>query len=142
MEFYLYYFFIINTQTRNNKEYKNNEGYFYIIALFSLLNADELTEALAKNNNQNSWEHFDYENTKEAPKIQEENVDFKSTFDSLLSKTLENNNGIDKTDGNLDFQNENAQVKNLSSLYEGRIILCFFKKNFLWLKIIIITHGV
>ncbi|MCW1330019.1 hypothetical protein OLP55_02200, partial [Campylobacter jejuni] len=50
----------MNTQTRNNKEYKNNEGYFYIIALFSLLNADELTEALAKNNNQNSWEHFDY----------------------------------------------------------------------------------
>ncbi|MCW1693050.1 hypothetical protein OLT88_05000, partial [Campylobacter jejuni] len=47
-------------------------GIFYIIALFSLLNADELTEALAKNNNQNSWEHFDYENTKEAPKIQEE----------------------------------------------------------------------
>lgn len=43
-------------------------GIFYIIALFSLLNADELTEALAKNNNQNSWEHFDYENTKEAPK--------------------------------------------------------------------------
>ncbi|KQI33517.1 hypothetical protein Y868_08755, partial [Campylobacter jejuni CVM 41918] len=58
--------------------------------MFSLLNADELTEALAKNNNQNSWEHFDYKNTKEAPKIQEENVDFKSTFDSLLSKTLEN----------------------------------------------------
>ncbi len=38
-------------------------------------------------------------------------MDFKSTFDSLLSKTLENNNGIDKTDGNLDFQNENVQVK-------------------------------
>ncbi|EOI0364129.1 hypothetical protein ACMF0Z_000582, partial [Campylobacter jejuni] len=54
-------------------------GIFYIIALFSLLNGDELTEALAKNNNQNSWEHFDYKNTKEAPKIQEENVDFKST---------------------------------------------------------------
>lgn len=48
---------------------------------------------------------------KKLQKIQEENVDFKSTFDSLLSKTLENNNGIDKTDGNLDFQNENAQVK-------------------------------
>ncbi len=29
-------------------------GIFYIIALFSLLNGDELTEALAKNNNQNS----------------------------------------------------------------------------------------
>lgn len=44
-------------------------GIFYIIALFSLLNGDELTEALAKNNNQNSWEHFDYKNTKEAPKF-------------------------------------------------------------------------
>ncbi len=97
--------------------------------MFSLLNADELTEALAKNNNQNSWEHFDYENTKEAPKIQEENVDFKSTFDSLLSKTLENNNGIDKTDGNLDFQNENAQVKNLSSLYEGENNSLLFQKE-------------
>lgn len=104
-------------------------GIFYIIALFSLLNADELTEALAKNNNQNSWEHFDYKNTKEAPKIQEENVDFKSTFDSLLSKTLENNNGIDKTDGNLDFQNENAQVKNLSSLYEGENNSLLFQKE-------------
>ena len=78
-------------------------GIFYTIALFSLLNADELTEALAKNNNQNSQEYFDYKNTKEASKIQEDNVDFKSTFDSLLSKTLENNNGIDKTDENLDF---------------------------------------
>ncbi|WP_139897917.1 motility associated factor glycosyltransferase family protein [Campylobacter jejuni] len=104
-------------------------GIFYIIALFSLLNADELTEALAKNNNQNSWEHFDYKNTKEAPKIQEENVDFKSTFDSLLSKTLENNNGIDKTDGNLDFQNENVQVKNLSSLYEGENNSLLFQKE-------------
>ncbi len=104
-------------------------GIFYIIALFSLLNGDELTEALAKNNNQNSWEHFDYKNTKEAPKIQEENVDFKSTFDSLLSKTLENNNGIDKTDGNLDFQNENAQVKNLSSLYEGENNSLLFQKE-------------
>ncbi|WP_038814412.1 inverse autotransporter beta domain-containing protein [Campylobacter jejuni] len=104
-------------------------GIFYIIALFSLLNADELTEALAKNNNQNSWEHFDYKNTKEAPKIQEENVDFKNTFDSLLSKTLENNNGIDKTDGNLDFQNENAQVKNLSSLYEGENNSLLFQKE-------------
>ncbi|EDO8628722.1 hypothetical protein GTP42_06380, partial [Campylobacter jejuni] len=104
-------------------------GIFYIIALFSLLNADELTEALVKNNNQNSWEHFDYKNTKEASKIQEENVDFKSTFDSLLSKTLENNNGIDKTDGNLDFQNENAQVKNLSSLYEGENNSLLFQKE-------------
>ncbi|EGA2487639.1 hypothetical protein H5J40_000470 [Campylobacter jejuni] len=104
-------------------------GIFYIIALFSLLNGDELTEALAKNNNQNSWEHFDYKNTKEAPKIQEENVNFKSTFDSLLSKTLENNNGIDKTDGNLDFQNENAQVKNLSSLYEGENNSLLFQKE-------------
>lgn len=127
--FYLYYFFIINTQTRNNKEYKNNEGYFLYNSIFSLLNADELTEALAKNNNQNSWEHFDYKNTKEAPKIQEENVDFKSTFDSLLSKTLENNNGIDKTDGNLDFQNENVQVKNLSSLYEGENNSLLFQKE-------------
>lgn len=56
-------------------------------------------------------------------------MDFKSTFDSLLSKTLENNNGIDKTDGNLDFQNENAQVKNLSSLYEGENNSLLFQKE-------------
>lgn len=61
-------------------------GIFYIIALFSLLNGDELTEALAKNNNQNSWEHFDYKNTKEAPKIQEENVDFKALLIAYFQK--------------------------------------------------------
>lgn len=44
-------------------------GIFYIIALFSLLNADELTEALVKNNNQNSWEHFDYKIPKKLQKF-------------------------------------------------------------------------
>jgi len=102
---------------------------FYIMILFSLLDADELSKALAKNNNQTSWDHFDYQNIKEAPKIQEESVDFQSTFDSLLSNTLENDNGIDKTDGNLDFQNENAQVKSLSSLYEGEHNSLLFQKE-------------
>ncbi|HDZ5085899.1 TPA: inverse autotransporter beta domain-containing protein [Campylobacter jejuni] len=104
-------------------------GIFYIMVFFSLLNADELKEALSKNNNQNSWEHFDYKNTKEVSRIQEENVDFKSTFSNLLSKTLENNNGIDKTNGNLDFQKKNVQVKNLNSLYEGEDNSLLFQKE-------------
>lgn len=100
-------------------------GIFCIMIFFSLLNAD----ITLKNNNQNSWKYFDYKNIKEAPKIQEENVDFESTLNGLLSKTLENNNGIDKTDGNLDFQNENAQVKILNSLYEGENNSLLFQKE-------------
>lgn len=103
---------------------------FCIIILFSLLNSDELEDALMKNKHKNSWKHFDYQNIKKAPKIPEEDIDFKNIFNNLLSKTLENSNGIDKTDGNLDFKNENARIKNLNSLYEGENNSLLFQKEF------------
>lgn len=98
------------------------------ILFFSLLNADELDKALK--NNQNKWKKFDYQATKKAPTIKEENIDFKSALNGLLSDVLENKNGIDKTDGNLDFQNENVQIKNLNSLYEGENNSLLFQKEF------------
>ncbi|MBM0636681.1 inverse autotransporter beta domain-containing protein [Campylobacter sp. VicNov18] len=104
-------------------------GVFCIIIFFSLLHCDELADALAKNNSRNSWKYFDYKKIKKAPQIPEENIDLQSTFDNLLSKVLENNNGIDKTDGNLDFENENAQVKNLNSLYEWENNSLLFQKE-------------
>ncbi|EAL2389167.1 hypothetical protein HTZ32_000375, partial [Campylobacter coli] len=90
---------------------------YMLILFFSLLNADELDNALK--NNQNKWQKFNYQATQKAPTIKEENIDFKSALNGILSNVLENKNGIDKTDGNLDFQNENVQIKNLNSLYEG-----------------------
>lgn len=82
---------------------------YMLILFFSLLNADELDNALK--NNQNKWQKLNYQATQKAPTIKEENIDFKSALNGILSNVLENKNGIDKTDGNLDFQNENVQIK-------------------------------
>ncbi|HEC1844426.1 TPA: inverse autotransporter beta domain-containing protein [Campylobacter coli] len=101
---------------------------YMLILFFSLLNADELDNALK--NNQNKWQKFNYQATQKAPTIKEENIDFKSALNGILSNVLENKNGIDKTDGNLDFQNENVQIKNLNSLYEGENNSLLFQKEF------------
>ncbi|MBZ7935269.1 inverse autotransporter beta domain-containing protein [Campylobacter sp. B0100352/1] len=93
---------------------------FCIFLLFSLLNASETNC---------SWHQFDFQAVKKAPKIQEENLDFQKALNSLLSNTLENENGIDTTDGVLDFQNENIRVKNLSSIYEGENDSLLFQKE-------------
>lgn len=102
------------------------KGVLYFILFFSLLNANDLDSTLKNNKN---WKKFDFKSIKKAPKIKEENVDFKSALNGLLSNTLENKNGIDKSDGNLDFENENIQLKSLNSLYEGENNSLLFQKE-------------
>ena len=93
------------------------------IMLCSMLNAEN--SSIISNN----WQKFDLNKTKKAPLIQEENIDFKDSLNQILAKALENNNGIDKTYGNLDFESENANFKNLNSIYELENSSLFFQKE-------------
>lgn len=90
--------------------------------------ADALSEALAKNKEGN-WTTFKFEYQDDIPGVQSESVDFQTTLNSTLSSVFEKNNGIDNTEGNLDFQNENFQMKNLTSIYESENNSLLFQKE-------------
>ena len=90
--------------------------------------ADALSEALAKNKEGN-WTTFKFEYQDDTPGVQSESVDFQTTLNSTLSSVFEKNNGIDNTEGNLDFQNENFQMKNLTSIYESENNSLLFQKE-------------
>ncbi|EAJ0235596.1 TPA: inverse autotransporter beta domain-containing protein [Campylobacter upsaliensis] len=94
----------------------------------SFIFADVLGKALEENKEGN-WTHFKFKYENNTPEVQEESVDFQATLNSTLSSAFEKNNGIDQTEGNLDFQNENFQMKNLTSLYEGENDSLLFQKE-------------
>lgn len=101
---------------------------FFLPFFFSILYADELSKALQKNKEGN-WTHFDFNLSQKPKEIQSEEVDFQSVLNSALSGVFEKNNGIDNTEGSLDFENENFQMKNLTSLYEGENDSLLFQKE-------------
>ncbi|TKX31394.1 inverse autotransporter beta domain-containing protein [Campylobacter aviculae] len=98
----------------------------YLLISFSLLNATELENTLVNNNH---WHSFDIQSVKKPPRIQEKNLDISSGLNNLLSKALENRNGIDTTDGLLDLQNEILWLKNLNSIYESDNDSLLFQKE-------------
>ncbi|MEB2816434.1 inverse autotransporter beta domain-containing protein [Campylobacter upsaliensis] len=94
----------------------------------SFIFADVLGKALEENKEGN-WTRFKFKYENNTPEVQEESVDFQAALNSTLSSAFEKNNGIDQTEGNLDFQNENFQMKNLTSLYEGENDSLLFQKE-------------
>ncbi|TKX32112.1 inverse autotransporter beta domain-containing protein [Campylobacter estrildidarum] len=101
--------------------------FLYLSILFSLLSSNILENTSI--NNQQTWHKFDFLSIKVPPKIQEKNLDITSALNKLFSRTLENENGIDVTDGVLDLQNENIRLKNLSSIYEAENDSLLFQKE-------------
>ncbi|MCX2682427.1 inverse autotransporter beta domain-containing protein [Campylobacter sp. MIT 21-1685] len=97
--------------------------FFVFFVFFSFLNANPAQQ------HSNAWKHFDFNSTKEVPKPQDEEVDFKKYFNSIIANTLESENGIDQSDSNVDFENKNIQIKNLKSLYEGENNSLFFQRE-------------
>lgn len=100
------------------------------VVLFSYLNADELLNTLIlSNKNENIWNHFDFNAIKSPPQVKKDGIDFKNVLNQSLAEIFERYNGIDQTEGNLDFQNESIQIKNLNSIYEGKDISILFQKE-------------
>ena len=97
----------------------------------SFIFADVLGKALEENKEGN-WTHFKFKYENNTPEVQEESVDFQAALNSALSSAFEKNNGIDQTEGNLDFQNENFQTSLL--FMKEKTTPCFFKKKFSFLK--------
>lgn len=99
-----------------------------LFVLNSFIFADVLNRAL-EGNKEGNWTSFKLKYKNDTLETQEEGVDFQVALNSTLSSVFEKNNGIDQTEGNLDFQNENFQMKNLTSLYEGENDSLLFQKE-------------
>jgi len=94
------------------------------------LDADELSEALENNKNSKAqWQKFDFNFSKEVPRYNPKELDFKESINAFLSNSLENKNGIDRTDSIFDLENKNISVKNLNSLYESEHNSLLFQKQ-------------
>ena len=94
---------------------------FYLFFIFAFLNAEQ--------SKYSTWRHFNSNPTKEIPKTQEQEFDFKKSLNDIIANTFENNNGIDQSDSNVDLANENIQLKNLKSLYEGENNSLLFQRE-------------
>lgn len=84
--------------------------FIYLSMLFVFLNGDERKEF---------WQSFDSNVVKQNFDIYNEEVNFEEALNGLLSDTLENYNAIDYTEGNLNFENQNIQIRSLKSLFES-----------------------
>lgn len=95
----------------------------FLILIICIINV------LAETNIHSQWKKFDFNISQKKIKTPEYNVNFKDSFNSLLSNFLENKNGIDKTWGDLNFNDENLAIKNLNSLYEYKNVSLLFQKE-------------
>lgn len=86
-------------------------------------------EAFADSHEDNNWTRFDF-NVSKKIESQTEDIDFQIALNSFLANVFENNNGIDDTKGNLNFEDENFQMTSLTSLYEGENNSLLFQKGF------------
>ena len=77
----------------------------------------------------NHWTYFDFNASQKPQAIQTEEVDFQLALNSTLAKIFEQNNGIDNTKGDLNFERENFQIMSLTSLYEGENNSLLFQKE-------------
>lgn len=100
--------------------YKKSLYIFIFVGIVLNLNSKEFD---------NKWKKVDINMTYNLLNSNEECIDIDSSFNNLLSNVIEVNNGIDKTDANLDFNNKQIKIINLNSLYESDNNSLLFQKQ-------------